>query len=307
VGDPQAAGCAGNTVLNRHRIRVEDNSVDVELVVRGNTLNKGDLEVNDNKGTADKFVEDNTGGHALECKGNSSPFTASGNTGFDKQTGQCAIPTTTCNEARTGENIPGDVVVPENGSCTLSASSVGGNVKVGKNAFFQATGTKIAGDVTGSRALTVFIDTGTTVSGEVETSSAFQVFVFNATLEDDLEVSRSGDKVQVCGTSIDGDVEIDHSQFDILFGDPRAVDCAGNTVRNGHSARFDDNNAEVEFTVRGNTFEGGDLRVKDTEGTADKFVQDNTGGDVLSCSGNETPFTGTTNGFTTEQGQCAEI
>jgi hypothetical protein len=311
VGDPApGVDCLGNTVLDDHRIRVEDNSVDVELVVSGNVVEGGDLEVNDNRGLADKFVQNNRGGQALECEGNEEPFTASGNTGWNREEGQCETEREVCNDPnpQTGRNFPDDVVVPEDGVCTLIGGSVGGDVEVGRNAYFQATGTQIAGDVEGRRSLTIFIDTGTTVGGSVETTSTFQVFVFGATLGDELEVARSTDKVQVCGTSVDGDVEVERSGRDILFGDPTVgADCAGNTVRNGHSADFEHNSTDVELTIRGNTFEGGDLSVEDNRGPSDKFVQNNTGGDVLNCHGNEQPFTGTPNAFASERGQCAEI
>jgi hypothetical protein len=142
----------------------------------------------------------------------------------------------------------------------------------------------------------------------VEAVHTFQVFVFNATLGDELEVDGTNDRFNACGNTINGDVTVEDSGPDILFGDTGpGADCAGNTVQNGHSARFKDNNTFVEFTIRGNTFEGGDLFVEDNRGTSDKFVQDNTGGGVLDCDDNATPFTGTPNSFATEQGQCAEI
>jgi hypothetical protein len=315
VGDPApGVDCAGNTVLDYHRIRVENNSVDVELVVNGNTVEGGDLEVNNNSGPADKSVQGNKGGNALECRGNEKPFTASGNTGWNRKEGQCATQPETCNSKSpvSGATFENDVVVPEDGECTLVRGTIGGDVKVGRNAYFQATDTQIAGDVDGNRSLTIFID-GTTVGGSVEASGTFQVFVFGATLNDELEVARTTDKVQVCGTTIDGDVGVERSGRDILFGDPTpGADCAGNTVRNGHSAEFAHNSTDRELTIRGNTFEGGDLTVDDNRGTSDKFVQNNTGGDVLECNGNTpsatgTPFTGTPNAFATEQGQCAEI
>ena len=58
-------------------------------MVRGNTIGD-DLEVNRNGGPVEKFVEDNTGGEELECFGNEDPFTASGNTGWRVEEGQCA-------------------------------------------------------------------------------------------------------------------------------------------------------------------------------------------------------------------------
>jgi cyclophilin family peptidyl-prolyl cis-trans isomerase len=306
-GDPSAVDCAANQVLNGHSATIEDNFTDVELVVRGNTFQGGDLRVNGNEGPSEKFVQNNVGGDDLECFGNEQPFTASGNTGWNDQRGQCAIPPTECNGALSGQTIPGDLVVPEDGTCTITGSSVGGDVKVGRNAYFQATGSQIADDVYANRALTVFIDTGTTVGDDIHAFRTSEVFVFNATVADRLEVSGSDAAVQICGSTLNGRTSVTDSGRDILIGDPLAVDCAGNTITNGHSLTVSDNFADVEFVVRGNTFQGGDLRVNDNEGPVEKFVQDNTGGDDLECFGNEDVFTATGNTFADEDGQCAEI
>ena len=91
VGDPLALDCPGN-VVKRGDIEVQDNATDVELVVRGNTISRGNLEVRRNGGPSGKFVEDNKGGAKLDCRGNSQPFNASGNTGWRKTSGQCSVP-----------------------------------------------------------------------------------------------------------------------------------------------------------------------------------------------------------------------
>jgi hypothetical protein len=305
IGDPLTVGCAGNTVLNKHRIRVEDNFVDVELVVRGNTVQGGDLEVNDNEGPAAKFVQDNKGGDELECRHNESPFTASGNTGWHETEGQCEIPPTECTTPQTGATIEGDLVVPDDGECTITGSTVGGDVKVGRNAYFQATGSTIAGDVKGRKSLTIFIDTGTTVGGEVAASSPFQVFVFNASVGDEIDVSGATDQVHVCGNQVTDDIEVSSSGRDILVGDPLAQECAGNTV--GGDIEVERNNVDVELVVSGNTV-ADDLVVRNNRGPAEKSVQNNTGGDRLVCTGNEAPFTGAPNaGFASAEGQCALI
>ena len=304
IGDPKTIGCAGNTVLNNHRIRVEDNFVDVELIVRGNTVQGGDLEVNDNEGpTPFKFVEDNKGGHELECRGNEEPFNASGNTGWDETEGQCAIPPTECNSPQTGANIPGDLIVPDDGTCIITGSTGGGNVKVGRNAYFQSIASNIGGDVKGRRSLTVFIDSQSTVGGSVDTSSTFQVFVFNSSIGDEVDVRGTADKVNVCGTQAH-EIEVSSSGRDILVGDPETEGCAGNAVSD--DIEVEDNFVDVELIVRGNTV-GDDLLVLDNDGPAkDKFVQNNIGGDRLVCRGNEDPFTGTPNsGFATTEGQCS--
>ena len=148
VGDPQAVDCAGNTVADGD-VELNHNRAEIEFVVRGNTIPSGDLEVNRNRGPAEKFVEDNTGGDELECWGNESPFTASGNTGWDEKEGQCRE-VLTCVDTLTGVTTD-DVVVPLGGACTLIDSTVAGNVFVASGGFFQATGTDIAA---GSRRTT---------------------------------------------------------------------------------------------------------------------------------------------------------
>lgn len=309
IGDPAAPDCAGNRFGSGASASVHNNNTDVELVISGNTFNGGNLFVADNSGTSDKVVQGNTGGNRLSCFGNEQPFTASGNTGWNELRGQCAVPPTECNGTLTGQTIPDDLVVPDNGTCTIVNSTVGDDVKVGKNAYFQATGSQIAGHVEGNRSQTIFVDTGSTVGDGVEANRTAQLFVFNSTVTGEVEAWRSTDKVQLCGNTIDGLVHIHRSGTDILVGDPLAQDCAGNTILGGNDVKVHDNFTDVELVVRGNTLQGGDLEVEDNSGPAEKFVQNNTGnGGDLECSGNEDPFTGTPNsGFANAEGQCAEV
>ncbi len=254
--------------------------------------------MNRNRGPVEKFVEDNKGGDELECHGNKSPFTASGNTGWAKRKGQCRD-VLTCNAVLTGVTTD-DVVVPVDGACTLTDSTVKGNVFVSRGGFFQATNTDIAGRVKARDALTLFIDTDSTVGRSVDADGTAQVFVFNATVGD-VEVEHSSEVVQVCGTKVRHDVEIKRSGFDILVGDPKTNDCAGNTV--GDDVEVERNDAQVELVVRGNAI-GGDLEVNRNSGPADKAVEDNTGGRKLECFGNEDPFTAAGNAFSKVKGQC---
>jgi hypothetical protein len=303
IGDPKTIGCAGNTVLNNHRIRVEDNFVDVELIIRGNTIQGGDLEVNRNEGPADKFVEDNKGGYELECRGNEEPFAASGNTGWNRTEGQCAIPPTECTTDQSGVNIAGDLIVPDGTACTIRNSTVGGNVKVGRDAFFQSITSTIAGDVKGRRSVTVFVDSQSTVGGDVDTSGTFQTLVFNSSVGEEIDVRGTTSQVNICGNQVQQDIEVSGSDRDILVGDPLTADCPGNSV--GGDIEVVNNDVDKELVVRGNRV-GDDLFALGNEGAAAKFVQDNTGVDRLVCRGNEDPFTGTPNtGFASTEGQCA--
>ena len=210
-----------------------------------------------------------------------------------------------CEGVHTGVTVR-DVKVPRDASCSLIDSTVTGNVYVSRNAFFEAGGTDIAGEVHADDALTVFLDTGTTVGRSVRIHRTAQLFVFNATVGRDLEVEKAGEVVQVCGTTVErGDIEIERSGTDLLVGDPQAKGCAGNTVSAG-DIEIERNFTDVEFVVRGNTV-GDDLEVNRNSGPVEKFVQDNTGGDELECQGNEAPFTASGNtGFTDIEGQCVE-
>jgi hypothetical protein len=302
IGDPEAVDCAGNT-LEDGEIHAEDNFTDVEFVIRGNTVDD-DLHVFDNEGPADKFVEDNVGGDELSCRGNEDDFSASGNTGWDEKRGQCDQ-ITVCDEPLTGVTLD-DVVVETDGVCTLTGSTVTGDVRVGRDGFFQATNTDIAGGVRAYRALTVFLNEGSTVGGSVRTDRTFQVFVFDSSVTRDLEVRRSSDRIHICGnTLLEGDIEVERSGPDILIGDPDTVDCAGNTLAKG-DIEAEDNFTDVEFVIRGNTVTLGDLEVFDNDGPVTKFIEDNVGGDRLVCAGNDPPISALNNtGWARITGQCA--
>jgi hypothetical protein len=75
--------------VQRGNIEIMSNSTDVELVVRGNTVKRGNLQVVENVGPVEKFVQTNRGGGGLSCRGNGTPFVASGNTGWSTTAGQC--------------------------------------------------------------------------------------------------------------------------------------------------------------------------------------------------------------------------
>jgi len=199
--------------------------------------------------------------------------------------------------------------VPDNGVCTLTGGTVGGNVRVGKGAFFEASGSQIAGDVKSRKSTTVFLHDGTTVGGSVESDHDFQVFVFDSAVGEDVQVEDATGQVNVCGNTVTDDVQVEDSGRDILVGDPLTTGCAGNTV--GDDIEVIGNKVDVELIVRGNTVTD-DLKAfnnKSINGSnAPKAVDSNTGGDRLECFGNNDPFTGGPNtGFASAEGQCTSV
>jgi hypothetical protein len=211
-----------------------------------------------------------------------------------------------CNGSYTGATIKSDVEVPRDGSCTLVNSTVKGGVEVEKNAYFQATGTSIREDVVGDAAQTVFIDTGSTVGGDIVTDKTAQVFAFNSTINGSIGVFRATDTVDICGNTVKGEgIGVVRSGRDILIGDPLTVGCAGNTVTRG-SVLIAENDTDVELVVRGNAVPKGSMYVLDNAGPSGKFVQGNTGGKTLRCTGNRAPFVGAPiPGWQQYQGQCS--
>jgi hypothetical protein len=210
-----------------------------------------------------------------------------------------------CNGVFSGLTVRA-VLVPADAACTLTDSTVKGDVRVLDGAYFQATGTKMRRNVRGERAETIFVDTGSSVGGSIRGTRTAQVFVFNSTVTGGIAVKRASDKVQICGTTLRrGSIAVKRSGTDILIGDPLAVDCAANLVKRG-SILVTRSFTDVEFTIRGNTISRGSLKVTDNKGPSDKFVQSNAGGQTLGCDGNDSLFTASGNtGWTQAKGQCA--
>jgi hypothetical protein len=210
-----------------------------------------------------------------------------------------------CNGRLSGVTIKSDLVVPQNAACTLTKATIKGNVAVQKNAYLQAGETSIRGDVRANGAQAVFIDTGSTLAGKLETDKTAQVFAFNSTINGGIGISGATDKVNVCGNTVKGEgITILRSSRDILVGDPLAVDCGGNKVVGG-SVLIGQNDTDVELVVRGNVISKGSLFVLNNTGPAAKFVQSNTGGKTLRCTGNSATFTGAPNpSWQQYQGQC---
>jgi hypothetical protein len=220
-----------------------------------------------------------------------------------------------CDGVFTGKTYD-DVTVPRGAACTLIDSTVRGDVRALKNAYFQATRTAVRGDVEGEAVQTIFIDTGSRVSGSVEAERAAQFFVFNSTVGEDIEPNRTKETVQVCGNTVrKGNIEVRRSGpdkadapdqrpgTDILIGDPLTVGCRGNVVKRGDIvvAR---NFADIEFVLRGNTVRKGDLKVSMNTGPAPKLVEDNTGGDRFTCRRNSLLTAASNTGWGRMLGQC---
>jgi hypothetical protein len=223
----------------------------------------------------------------------------------------------TCNGVFKGKTYD-DVTVPRGAACTLIDSTVRGNVRALKGAYFQSTGSTVRGDVEGKQVQTLFVDTGSKVSGSVEADRAVQFFVYNSTVMEDIEPERTRETVQICGNNVRrGNIEVRRSGpdkanaldgrpgTDILIGDPLAPGCRGNVVKRGDIV-VSRNFADIEFVIRGNTVKRGNLEVLNNSGPVTRFVEGNIGGDRLVCRKNSLRLTVADNtGWDRTRGQCA--
>jgi hypothetical protein len=210
-----------------------------------------------------------------------------------------------CNGVFTGVTIRADVVVPRDGSCTLTDSAVKGDIEIRKNAYFQATHTSIRGEVEGDRAQTIFIDGGSYVTRDVLANQTAQVYLFDTTIGGAVGIYRTGDTVNLCGNAVKGaGVGVVRSGTDILVGDSVSAGCAGNSVTRG-SVLIAQNRTDVKLVVRGNSIPRGNMYVLSNKGPSDKFVQNQNGGETLRCAGNAAPFVGSPGpGWGRAKGQC---
>jgi hypothetical protein len=208
-------------------------------------------------------------------------------------TASSAAADTECNTTLTGVTVR-SLTVPPGGNCVLDHAKVKGDVRVGRDAYFQATHSKVTDDVKGRYAQTIFVEDSSTVAGDINAYRTAQVFLFDSRVGEDIDVNRTTDKVNVCGMTVHDDIEVENSGRDILVGDPLAAGCDGNLVLRGE-IEVDNNFTDVELVVRGNSILRGDLEVRNNDGPSDKFVEGNDGGDTLECSGNDQPFSASGN------------
>ena len=183
-----------------------------------------------------------------------------------------------------------NVNVPRGGACILRSSTVAGRVFAPAASYFQATTTRIAGDVVGADAQTLFLDVGSSVRGSVRANRVAQVFVFGSRVRRNLRIDRATDQIYVCDSTIErGSVRVTWSSRDIVIGDPRSGECDGNTVRRGNMSVLW-NTTDVQLVVSGNRFPRGNLIVAGNTGPSEKTVKDNFGGRHIACQQNAGRF-----------------
>jgi hypothetical protein len=199
-----------------------------------------------------------------------------------------STPPTVCTGAL-GHASTSDITVPAGSVCRVTASTVNGSVTIARDAYFEASGTTIFGNVRASSALTVFLHDGTSVTGSVVIDGAPQIFLYKTSVGGTVSIVRAiapgFGHVQVCDTTA-GQVEVRASGPDVLVGDPLGG-CPGNYIK--RDLVVVGNVANSELQVAGNSVSGA-LIVTDNTGEAPKHVVNNTVLGRVDLSGNTAPF-----------------
>jgi hypothetical protein len=182
-----------------------------------------------------------------------------------------------------------NVVVPPNAVCKLVGTQVLGNVRVERNATFDATNANIHGNVWSDRSFFTDLYTGTKVGGDVQ-------------------IKNSAVDTDICGTEIGGDLQfegvvgtLDSARVGVGFH-PAATGCVAATSRVIVHGNFQawDNLRGVD--LEGSQIDGNVQYFDNPSGGHRIFLNQIRGG--LQCRGNG-PMVGAGNTAAYKEGQCA--
>ena len=197
-----------------------------------------------------------------------------------------------------------NVVVPSGARCTLSNSTVKGNVKALENSGLVINnGSKIGGNVEGDKADLVQIRDGTTVHGNVLIKEGGPALVPPA----GALLCSGGGPLTPCEVAlVNSTIEGGNTQVEQMTGDV----AIGDNIFQGTVIGKGNLKAEQNFIPPGNLFQielnvvAQNLQVFKNTGPGFKQVVNNTVGQELQCFENDPTFVGGPNTEEKAQGQC---
>ncbi len=176
-----------------------------------------------------------------------------------------------------------DVLVPEGASCSLSGSTVKGNVKALKGSELISRGNTVGGNILGDYTRNFSLQNDT-IGGNIEVVGSNDVGICNETLSKGNIFVQKSNPNRLPGNGF------------VIVG-RGTIGCPGNTVREGNvivEESYIPPNGELEISA--NTISRGNLQVFKNKGPGPKDVSNNTGGGSaggnLQCKENDAPFNG---------------
>lgn len=341
-------GCAGGNVVGGN-LQIKDSNVSsgaaVAIAVTRNAV-AGDLQFTDNDASGRTFViTENRVRKNLQCFDNRPVPTGSGNVAGDVD-GQCrnltAPSTGGSGSGGTGSggtgsgggsggsgsgggsggsdedfNCIGDVarrrfdnvIVPDGATCSLSSSSVKGNIQVSTRGTLIASNVKVDGNIQVAFDGALLAE-GVSIGGNIQTSEASWVRVLRSQIRGNVQIDKTSGTPpsrrvnQVCDSSIGGSLQVTKNTAPFELGCDRGNQMRGNlqVVDNEIPGSV----GEVAISVRKNGVRG-DLQFQNNQ-TGGVF--DITGNRVrqnLQCVDNAPAPTGSGNRAGDLEDQCAGL
>jgi hypothetical protein len=192
-----------------------------------------------------------------------------------------------------------NVVVPRDAFCTLSNSTVTGDIKALRGSTLFMINMTVGGSIEGNKADNV----------ELAAINGARNLVGGS-----IRIRDGGEGAFICGTDLpEGDIEVERmfgfngqNGFVHLGGSIcEGGFGGGNTLAQGsiRVKRNTNTTFGIGLEIVGNTV-GGDLQVLRNQGPQTKLVQNNTVAGKLQCFDNESPFVGGPNTASVAEGQC---
>jgi hypothetical protein len=174
-----------------------------------------------------------------------------------------------------------NVFVPVGKTCTLANSTVHGNVKALPNSRLFMRNNRVGGNIDGDEAILVQVRGGT-VEGSIQIKDSNSPTALGAEVSSGTVLTQGNIQIQEMNTG------------GILIAD----------------VRLSKGNIKVEENVTGSSFKivrnrvAQNVQVFKNRGTNEKFVRNNTIGQIIQCKENQKPFVGGPNTAGDAEGQC---
>jgi hypothetical protein len=174
-----------------------------------------------------------------------------------------------------------NVYVPVGKTCTLRNSTVKGNVKALPNSRLYMSNNKVDGNIDGDEALLVQVRGGT-VGGSIQIKESYSPSLIGAEVSGGTVLTQGNIQIEKMNTG------------GILIAD----------------VRLSKGNIKVEENVTRSRFEiirnrvAQNVQVFKNRGTNQKFVRNNSIGQIAQCKENQAPFVGGPNSAGEAEGQC---
>lgn len=131
-----------------------------------------------------------------------------------------------CRETVGAVTIVGNVIVPDDATCTLNGTNVQGNVTVKSRATITINGASITGGVQGESANNVVIEPNSSIGNSVSLRKGVDVSIGGATITGDLQLEENNGSVSLANNSVSGSIQANKNR-----GDGIAI--TSNTIGNG--------------------------------------------------------------------------